>query len=279
MPKRARSGHIGPVAGDLINTNRADWFDPDPNEAGTFILQKNLMPYFRAAGLASAANSVKTQGRSIRRAVEVSGYKFVAAGVGRGHSFFSPGAKWTFPASSASSTTCRLPSSLSSCVRCVKCFKTPDVAPAGHRQCQRGHSLCDECFEGMPAPSKARHRGATTQTYHFCPKQGCNLKVSGDNFRNLVVEHTLSNKPVDSLCPICCNDFDGLNPIIQCEGGHCLCLTCYDDLWEHWKKKRKQNRAEPDLQCPLKCCVLASQNMQHTYRNKAAEYLFAHKFV
>mmetsp|Transcript_41590 Transcript_41590/g.81271 ORF Transcript_41590/g.81271 Transcript_41590/m.81271 type:complete len:280 (-) Transcript_41590:39-878(-) len=279
MPKRPRSRHIGPAALELIDRNTGKWFCLDPNEAGTLTLMVDLMPHFIMAGLAGATNSDKAQRNSIRRAITASGYTVVAAGVGRGHSVFSPGARWTLPAPSVSSATRHLPSSLSSCVRCVACFKTPDVAPMEHRQCQRGHSLCDECFEGMPAPSKARCKGASSTKYNWCPKKGCGRPISGDGFRNLVVEDAFSKGQVQTSCPLCLDDFSGHIPIIQCKTGHCMCLSCYDTAYADWAEKRKQVGGGL-FSCPTNCgAVLACITREKGYRNKAAEYLFAHKFV
>jgi len=279
MPKRPRSCHIRPTVQDLIKTNKDTWFQPDPDRAGVYILCKFLMPLFIAAGLASAANNVKMQGRSIRRAVQCSGYKIEAVGVGRGYSVFCPGARWTFPVPFVSSATLRPFSSVSSCVQCVSCLKTPDVLPAEHRQCQRGHSLCDECFKRLPRPFRAKY---TSKKFHWCPKRGCGSKVSGDGFRNLIVEQAFSsNVPVIRECPICLVDFREIEgcKIIQCKTGHCMCLPCYDAHYTSWSKKREENKKEDDLRCPECRDVLATQNVQETYRNKAAELLYAKMLI
>jgi len=284
-PPRPRSGHIGPAARDLIDSKRVEWFSPNPKQAGTFVLNENLMPHFIKEGLASAANTVKTQRNSILRALECSGYTFEAAGVGRGHSVFSPGAKWTFPVPLVSPATRHLPSSLSSCVRCVKCQKTPEVAPAEHRQCHRGHSLCDLCFKELPPPVRSKTRGSTAEKRYWCPKTGCRHAMSRDGFRNLVVENVFAHEQVQTKCLICQDDFDGHTPIIQCHLGCCMCLPCFDEHYETWSKLKKKGPnweegelpAPPCLQCPGCRHTLANMTTLHTHRIKAAEYIFSQK--
>jgi len=279
MPTRPRSGHIGPALQDLIESSKNTWFQADPDQAGVYSLREDLMQCFIDAGLAMKANNIKMKVRSIRRALQRLGYQIEAVGVGRGYSIFSRGVRWMFPVHSVSSATLRPFSSLSSCVQCVACLKTPDVPPAEHRQCQRGHSLCEECFKRFHSPSRAKY---TSKKFHWCPKPECESKVSGDGFRNLIVEQAFSsNVPVIRECPICLVDFREIEgcKIIQCKTGHCMCLPCYDAHYTSWSKKREENKKEDDLRCPECRDVLATQNVQETYRNKAAELLYAKMLI
>uniref|UniRef100_A0A6U2HPF4 RING-type domain-containing protein n=1 Tax=Hemiselmis andersenii TaxID=464988 RepID=A0A6U2HPF4_HEMAN len=289
MPKRKRSSPIAERALHLIGENLSIWFEAEPDTAGAYVLKEALMPHFESHDLARAASSQKTRRDSIKRALQTSGCVLNATGTGRGHCVFLPGARWVFPSSPPKELRDPKPlhpfSALSACITCAMCFNKPKEPPAVHRQCQRGHSLCDECFEKLPCPARARRRSSTTSQLFECPKEGCSAKVSDNTFRNLVLEQALNPNAVDRLavqttCPVCLDDFDGHTPIIQCKLGHCLCLTCFRALHQPWLKDRRKGKVRTALPCPECRCVLAAKTTAtETFRNKAAEYLFCKKLI